>query len=69
LEPADGEPSSAMSLPEPIFSCWQRLYFQNGGWVVIRFSGTEPLLRVFCEMPEQQDAALVCRLIREYFGI
>ncbi len=46
-----------------------KLYFQNGGWAVIRFSGTEPLLRVFCEMPEQQDAALVCRMIREHFGI
>ena len=27
-----------------------KVYFQGGGWVVCRFSGTEPLLRVFCEM-------------------
>ena len=27
-----------------------KVYFQGGGWAVCRFSGTEPLLRVFCEM-------------------
>ncbi|WP_130866511.1 phosphoglucomutase/phosphomannomutase family protein [Acidipropionibacterium timonense] len=29
-----------------------KVYFRNGGWVIVRFSGTEPLLRVFAEMPE-----------------
>ena len=46
-----------------------KVYFQNGGWVVIRFSGTEPLLRVFCEMPTRSDAAMVCDLIKEHFHI
>ena len=36
-----------------------KVYFENGGWVVIRFSGTEPLLRVFCEMPTKRTAAMV----------
>ena len=27
-----------------------KVYFRGGGWAVCRFSGTEPLLRVFCEM-------------------
>ena len=46
-----------------------KVYFKNGGWVVIRFSGTEPLLRVFCEMPARSDAAAVCDLIRAHFHI
>ena len=29
-----------------------KIYFKNGGWVIARFSGTEPLLRIFCEMPD-----------------
>ncbi len=29
-----------------------KVYFKNGGWVIARFSGTEPLLRIFCEMPD-----------------
>lgn len=33
-----------------------KVYFKNGGWIIIRFSGTEPLLRIFCEMPTMEDA-------------
>ncbi|MEG2350309.1 MAG: phosphoglucomutase/phosphomannomutase family protein, partial [Hungatella sp.] len=25
-----------------------KVYFKNGGWIIARFSGTEPLLRIFC---------------------
>ncbi len=25
-----------------------KVYFENGGWIIARFSGTEPLLRIFC---------------------
>lgn len=46
-----------------------KVYFQNGGWVVIRFSGTEPLLRVFCEMPSQWEAAGICDSIKKHLGI
>ena len=46
-----------------------KVYFENGGWVVIRFSGTEPLLRIFCEMPARSDAVAVCDLIRAHFQI
>lgn len=31
-----------------------KVYFQNGGWVIARFSGTEPLLRIFCEMEDRE---------------
>ena len=37
-----------------------KVYFRNGGWVITRFSGTEPLLRIFCEMPNAEDAKLIC---------
>ncbi|MEA4889345.1 MAG: phosphoglucomutase/phosphomannomutase family protein [Clostridiaceae bacterium] len=33
-----------------------KVYFANGGWIIARFSGTEPLLRIFCEMPKQELA-------------
>ncbi|HZJ57933.1 MAG TPA: phosphoglucomutase/phosphomannomutase family protein [Clostridia bacterium] len=33
-----------------------KIYFKNRGWAVLRFSGTEPLLRVFVEMPTREDA-------------
>ncbi len=33
-----------------------KIYFSNGGWVICRFSGTEPLLRIASEMATQQEA-------------
>lgn len=41
-----------------------KVYFANGGWVVARFSGTEPLLRLCSEMPNEQDALTCIRLFQ-----
>ncbi len=46
-----------------------KVYFKNGGWVCARFSGTEPLLRIFCEMPDKALAEDVCNTYREFLGI
>ncbi len=46
-----------------------KIYFKNGGWAVARFSGTEPLLRIFCEMPEREDAAKVSGIYEEFLGL
>ncbi|WOO37551.1 phosphoglucomutase/phosphomannomutase family protein [Anaerocolumna sp. AGMB13020] len=46
-----------------------KVYFKNGGWVIIRFSGTEPLLRIFCEMPKTGQARLVCEVVEEYLSL
>ena len=48
-----------------------KVYFENTGWVLIRFSGTEPLLRIFCEMPgtDAAEAAAICEKVRIQFGI
>ena len=46
-----------------------KIYLKDGGWISIRFSGTEPLLRIFCEMREKEDAAAFCKLFEEYLGI
>lgn len=43
-----------------------KVYFKNGGWVCTRFSGTEPLLRIFCEMPEEGQAEEVCKIYKEF---
>jgi len=46
-----------------------KVYFENGGWVSARFSGTEPLLRVFCEMPTKKEAQLICERFQTYFEL
>lgn len=46
-----------------------KIYFRNGGWIVVRFSGTEPLLRVFAEMDNEEAAAAVSRRMKEFLNI
>lgn len=46
-----------------------KVYFKNGGWVIARFSGTEPLLRIFCEMDKEPDTVQVCSMFEGYLGL
>ncbi|WFR58480.1 phosphoglucomutase/phosphomannomutase family protein [Anaerocolumna sp. AGMB13025] len=46
-----------------------KIYFKNGGWIITRFSGTEPLLRIFCEMPEASDAVTLCEIYETFLGL
>ncbi len=46
-----------------------KVYFENGGWISVRFSGTEPLLRIFCEMADPEDAKTACRVFEEYLSL
>jgi phosphomannomutase len=46
-----------------------KIFFQGGGWAIIRFSGTEPILRVFCEMAEKKDTLAICNIIQEHFAL
>ncbi len=42
-----------------------KVLFENG-WLIARFSGTEPRLRVFCEMPERAEAERLSRVMEEF---
>ena len=46
-----------------------KVYFKDGGWIIARFSGTEPLLRIFCEMSDKYRAARMCECFEEFLGI
>lgn len=46
-----------------------KVYFKNGGWVIARFSGTEPLMRIFCEMDSQRNASRVADTLQEFLHI
>lgn len=46
-----------------------KIYFTNGGWISVRFSGTEPLLRIFCEMPQKEDAVKLCEIFENYLSL
>ncbi|NLL66387.1 MAG: phosphoglucomutase/phosphomannomutase family protein [Clostridiaceae bacterium] len=46
-----------------------KVYFKNGGWVITRFSGTEPLLRIFCEMPSIEEAKKISNILVEFLSL
>lgn len=46
-----------------------KIYFENGGWIITRFSGTEPLLRIFCEMENEETAMEVSTRMKEFLGL
>lgn len=46
-----------------------KVYFKNGGWIIARFSGTEPLIRIFCEMSTIEEAEKICDTMKEFLGL
>lgn len=46
-----------------------KVYFENGGWIIARFSGTEPLLRIFCEMETMEQARQITDIWVESLGL
>lgn len=46
-----------------------KIYFENGGWVICRFSGTEPLLRINAEMPNEEDAKQSVEIWRKFLNL
>lgn len=46
-----------------------KVYFRNGGWVIARFSGTEPLLRIFCEMEESENTGKIVKIFEKYLKL
>ncbi len=46
-----------------------KVYFANGGWIIARFSGTEPLLRIFCEMSTKAEAEETSKVLEAFIGL
>ncbi|OIN26061.1 hypothetical protein AWH66_2014135 [Vibrio barjaei] len=51
------------------YSDGAKVYFKNGGWVIARFSGTEPLLRIFCEMEDKAQAEYVLQQMKDFLSL
>ena len=49
-------PSFSREIAEVSYRDGCKIYFKDGGWVICRFSGTEPLLRVAAEASTEEEA-------------
>ena len=46
-----------------------KVYFEDDSWVSVRFSGTEDLMRIFSEMPDEEEAISVIRAWERFLDI
>ena len=52
-----------------IYEDYVKLFYENDNWALIRFSGTEPILRIFVEFDNQQDCLNEIELWEKYLKI
>lgn len=46
-----------------------KVYFKNGGWALLRFSGTEPLLRIFVEWEDKDTAESMVEDLKTFLAL
>ncbi|MCY6371360.1 phosphoglucomutase/phosphomannomutase family protein [Clostridium ganghwense] len=46
-----------------------KIYFKDGGWISTRFSGTEPVLRIFAEMDKKEKCLKVIEVFKEFLEL
>ena len=46
-----------------------KVIFENGGWIIARFSGTEPVIRIFCEMETLELANEITDVLKNYLNV
>jgi phosphomannomutase len=46
-----------------------KVYFENNGWIIARFSGTEPLIRIFCEMGSAAEANAAIDIFEKFLKL
>jgi phosphomannomutase len=46
-----------------------KYYFEDGSWVLVRFSGTEPLIRVYSEAPTRERVDELLHALEAYLGL
>jgi len=46
-----------------------KVYFKNGGWIIARFSGTEPLIRIFAEQETVAEANMLVESMKTFLEI
>ena len=45
-----------------------KVYFEDG-WIIARFSGTEPRMRIFAEMPSKERARALVRIMAAFLDL
>ena len=60
---------AGLELKETSYMDGVKFRFTDGGWAIVRFSGTEPLLRIFCESEKMDKANKIIHFICTELGL
>jgi len=62
-------PDFGIAIKEISYLDGVKVYFESGGWIIARFSGTEPLIRIFAEQETIQAADACVVTMKQFLGI
>jgi phosphomannomutase len=46
-----------------------KIYFENDGWIIARFSGTEPVLRIYAEMESSLEVSKIANEMEQFLNL
>ncbi len=62
-------PTHRFEVEKIVFDKYIKIYYKNGNWSLIRFSGTEPILRIYVEGNSLQEANLMIDDWKQLLGL
>ena len=62
-------PEFAYEIEKVSYADGLKVYFKNGGWALARFSGTEPLLRIFVEWENKEGAEKLVSQLKQFLQL
>lgn len=62
-------PTHRYEVEKIVFDEHIKVYYKNGNWVLIRFSGTEPILRIFAEADSQEESIQLITDWEKHLGL
>lgn len=69
IESAHPDSLAGLTVSEIVTKDGYKYVLEDGGWLLIRFSGTEPIVRVYCETTDQRKVAPLLQAGLEIVGI
>ncbi len=62
-------PDFGLAVAKASYADGLKVTFADGGWINCRFSGTEPLIRIFCERETVEDGRRLIDVMRSFLGL
>lgn len=62
-------PEFSQDIEKTTYTDGCKVYFKDGGWLSARFSGTEPLMRIFCEMGSLRAARETADIMENFLAL